>query len=579
MKQSSFVVPAAIAAVVLSVTACTGGSSGSSGGGSGGSSDGAVRVTGDANTVNKGTAKQGGSITYVIERNIANWNPLGNDTLVETQRIADVFDPSTFSALPDLKTIEMNSDLLVSAEETSTAPLTVVYKINPKAVWSDGSQISVEDFRYTWASSDPRQCPKCATTSTTGYDQIKSLEGSDGGKTVTVTFGKSFGDWKSLFSPILPAYVAKTLGDDGTPAGMAKSFNDGFRYATGFPNWSGGPFIITEWQDNQAATLEPNPKWYGTKPTLDKLIFRIITDTTQEVPALANNEVQVINPQPQLDLLKNVQALKGINYQVSTGLQSQSLSFNLNHEPLKDAALRKALFTAVDVNQMVAKTVGQFDSEIKPLRSRFYVPQQSPRYEDNLATLGTGDVKAATAILTAAGYKIDGGKLIDPKGTPVPPLVMRYTQNNAIQQTESALVAADAKKIGLTIDVQTTDSLGETLTHKPGKDYDIVASAFFSTPYTASNNAQLYQTGAGLNFGGYSNPKVDDLIDQALAISDEGQVATLINKADKIISEDAYEMPLYQMPGLIAYKDNIVNIRNNVSYFGAPYNAGEWGLK
>ena len=48
----------------------------------------------------------------------------------------------------------------------------------------------------------------------------------------------------------------------------------------------------------------PNPKWYGkTKPSLDKLIFRIITDQTQEPTALQNNEVQAIYPQPNADLV------------------------------------------------------------------------------------------------------------------------------------------------------------------------------------------------------------------------------------------------------------------------------------
>ena len=61
---------------------------------------------------------------------------------------------------------------------------------------------------------------------------------------------------------------------------------------------------------------------------------------------------------------------------------------------MKDPVLRRALFTVADVPQMISKTVGQFDSTIKPLGNRIFVPQQ-PGYQNNLGTLGSGDVAKA----------------------------------------------------------------------------------------------------------------------------------------------------------------------------------------
>lgn len=561
-------------AAVLAVSACS-----ASGGASGGGGGAAHQVRGDANTVNSGTAKQGGSITYVLERNILDWNPLAADIGVATQLIADVYDPAPFVTSPDLKTIEMNKDLLVSAEQVSTSPQVLVYKISPKAVWSDGTPISAADFDYVWKTSDPRTCPKCEVASTMGYDHISSLVASDGGKTVTVTLSQPFGDWKSLFAPLLPAQVAKKLGDDGTPAGLATSFNDGFRYKDSFPDWSGGPYMFKSWQTNQAATLVPNPKWYGKPPTLDSLIFRVVTDTTQEVPALQNNEVQIINPQPQVDLLRNVQALSGVNYQLVLGLRKQMLLPNLNHPAMRDPVLRQALFTATDVKQMITKTVGQFDSEVTPLRNRIYVPQQTPGYQDNLGTLGTGDLDKAKAELTAAGYHITSGQLIDPKGTPVPPLTMRYIANDQILQTICELFAASAKSLGVTINVQSTDSVGATVTHQAGKDFDIFAMTWVGQTFLATQYSQAFMSKAGLNFGGYSDAQTDSLLTQALAATDETTEAGLLNQVDQRLTQNAYILPLYQQPDLIAYKSNLVNVRANGTYFGPPYNGGEWGLK
>lgn len=540
---------------------------------------GAGLVEGERNTVNTGTAKQGGTITYVLERNILNWNPLGADIGVATQLIADVYDPAPFVSLPDLKTIELNKDLLVSAEQTSTSPQTLVYKIQPKAVWNDGTPISADDFIYTWKVSDPRVCPKCEVASTMGYDNMASVVGSDGGKTLTVTMSKPFGDWKSFFGPILPAHVAKKLGDDGTPEGMAKSFNEGFRYKNSFPDWSGGPFMFKSWQTNQAATLVPNPKWWGKPTTLDSLVFRVITDTTQEVPALQNNEVQIINPDPQVDLLRNIQALSDVKYQLVQGLRKTMVLPNLLNPAMQDTALRQALFTAANVPQIIEKTVGQFAKDVRPLRNRIFVPQQNPGYQDNLGDLGTGNTEKAKSVLSSAGYKVDGGKLIDPKGAAVPTLTMRYIANNQILQTVCELIAASAKELGVTIDVQPTDSIGATVTHQAGKDFDLFAMGWIGQIFLATQYSQAFMSKAGLNFGGYSSQRTDDLLKQALAATDEATVNGFLNDVDKQLSADAYILPLYQIPDLFAYKSNLVNVRANGTYFGPPYNGGEWGVK
>jgi ABC-type transport system substrate-binding protein len=53
--------------------------------------------------------------------------------------------PSAYVINPKLVP-QVNTDLLVSVEVTSTSPLTIQYVINPKAVWSDGVPVSADDF-------------------------------------------------------------------------------------------------------------------------------------------------------------------------------------------------------------------------------------------------------------------------------------------------------------------------------------------------------------------------------------------------------------------------------------------------
>jgi peptide/nickel transport system substrate-binding protein len=478
----------------------------------------------------------------------------------------------------------MNTDLLTSATVTSTSPQTVVYKINPKAVWSDGKPINVDDFIYAWKAEDGTDCSKCDIASTTGYSQIKSIVGSDNGETVTVVFTTPFSDWKSLFGTLMPYHVAVPQGLD--PVSLEKSWDTGF---AAVPTLSGGPFTISNFTKDQSVTETANPKWYGAKaPALDKVVYDMITDATQEPTALQNGEVDAIYPQPEVDLIKQLDGMSNTLYQLSLGLDFEHIDLNLQNPALQNVAVRQALFTAVDVKGMIARTVGPTDPAIAPLGNRMLLPGQKG-YQDDVTSLalGSGDIAAATKLLTTAGYKITGGKLIEPSGTPFPTLLMRYTVGNAVRATECQLFAAAAKQLGITITVSPTDSLGGTLVQKDANHkYDVIVFAWSGTPFPSSN-ASIYESDAaqgtagnwGNNFGHYSSPIVDKALQDSLTTTDPAQEITDLNAADKQISVDAYTLPLYQKPVILAYNAKWANIRVDATAVGPPYNSQEWGLR
>jgi peptide/nickel transport system substrate-binding protein len=543
------------------------------------------RLTGDPNTVNTAAVTKGGNLTYVLEKTIDNWNILTSaGNTFETAEVENSIYPNVFNVNPDLQPA-LNTDLMVSAEQTSASPQTLVYKINPKANWSDGKPINVDDFTYLWKAQDGVSCPKCDINSTTGYAAIQSITGADSGKTVTVVMKSPYSDWKAMFSTILPAHAATPQGLDAT--NLEASFDTGF--ATAPPKVSGGPFMISDFQKDQSVTTVPNPQWYGKNgPNVDKIIYRMITDATQEPPALQNHEVDAMYPQPEVDLIKQLDAMQKVVYQLDLGLVFEHIDLNLQNPALQDVAVRKALFTVTDVKGMIARTVGQIDPEIKPLGNRMFVPQQKG-YTDNVTSYGygSGDVAAATKLLTDAGYKITGGKLTDKTGKAFPALSMRYTQGNAIRQSECQLFADGAKKLGITVNVSPTDSLGGTLTQKDANHkYDVIVFAWVATPF-GSSNASLYQSdtaqGAagswGSNFGHYKNATVDAALADSITTTDPNKELQDLNDADKQLSVDAYTLPLYQKPVILAYADKWANIRDNATSVGPPYNTQDWGTR
>ncbi|MCX3062211.1 ABC transporter family substrate-binding protein [Streptomyces beihaiensis] len=587
------------AGLTLVLAACSSGGSGDNGKG-GSHSLASCSAPGKADTCNSGDRKPGGTFTYTIEKNIQQWNVLdSNGNVFETGEVMSAVLPQVFVPQPDLS-MKLNTDLVTSAQQTSDSPQTIVYKINPKAKWDDGTPISADDFIYYWRTMNGKDCPPppssdtsqtkgCLPFSTSGWDRIKSVTGSDGGKTVTMVMKKPYTDWKSLFGGgygLYPAHVAEKVA--GVPAGSADKMTGaqltkGWQYFNKTPPTkyaTAGAYKMTEWKDNDHATFVPDPKWYGkTKPTLKRLLFKVISDATQEPTALRNNEVQGIYPQPQVDLVSQIKSIPHVTYTIGSGLVWEHFDLNL-HNPVigKYKALRQAMFTAISVKDVIAKTVGQFDSKVKQLGSHNLVPGQ-PGYQDVVTPTGqgSGDLAKAKKYLTDAKFTGIGTALKTPDGKAVGPFNCRYTTGNAIRQSECQILQSSLHNLGIKVTIKPIGAadLGKVLT---GHQYDIIVFAWVDGPTPTSNAQGIWSTGQSSNFGGYSNKQVDKLLADSVGQTDTAKAMSMLNQADKIMTDDAYVLPLYQKPTFFAVQDRFVGMRDNATIVGPPYNVQDWGL-
>ncbi|GIF26520.1 peptide/nickel transport system substrate-binding protein [Actinoplanes tereljensis] len=528
-------------------------------------------------TCNTGETKAGGSLVYYEEQDIATWNTVGADGgHYATSVMLGGLIPGVYYGAPDTKP-GLNTNLVAEEPKvTSSSPQTVVYKIKPEAVWSDGTPISADDFAYAFRARNTKDCPDCASSSNSGYDILASVVGSDGGKTVTATFqpGKVYPDWKSLFGEIYPAHIAKAAGDDGTPAGLAKSWT---AFGKTQPTWSGGPFQIESYAQGQQLVEVPNPKWWGKKPSLDKLIFKIVTDQSSFVPALQNGEINAGDPQPNLDMVTQIQNQQGVNYRVAGGLSWEHIDLNLENKFLKDKALREAIFKAIDVQGIISRTVGTFWKDAKPLLNHNFTPE-SPYYKDVVSDTGVGkaDIEGAKKALTDAGYTGVGTALKTPKGEAVT-LRFRHTEGNVNRAATAELVQAKLKELGINMTIQTTNTLGATL---DSGDFDMIVFAWVNTPFFFQGAEQLWGKDSDSNYGHWVNPEADAVLKSGVQAGlDEAKGADLLNQADALMAKDYYVLPLFQRANFMVSKSDYVNIRPNSTSTGPTFNTEEWGLK
>ena len=103
-----------------------------------------------------------------------NWNPYNVDgNNAQLTGVRNALLPTFFNY--DTKgNATPNPNFVVSAEQTSDNPTTVNYKLNPKAVWGDGSPIDGDDMIATWKANNGSQ-KDFNIASTQGFDQIAKM--------------------------------------------------------------------------------------------------------------------------------------------------------------------------------------------------------------------------------------------------------------------------------------------------------------------------------------------------------------------------------------------------------------------
>ncbi|MFD5389124.1 ABC transporter substrate-binding protein, partial [Streptomyces sp. NPDC127074] len=202
-----------------------------------------------------------GTLRWALDAAPTTLNAFQKTADTGTQRIAGAVLPSLYT-LDARGRPQRNGDYLTAADVTSSDPKqVVVYKLNPKAVWSDGRPIGAEDFQAQWRALRGTD-EAYGTARNAGYDRIAKIEPGDKEHEVKVTFAKPYTDWRSLFTPLYPKSVM------GNPAVFTAPAAKGLAVGA-------GPFMVREVSDG-SVTLVRNPRWWGDRARLSRLVFQTV---------------------------------------------------------------------------------------------------------------------------------------------------------------------------------------------------------------------------------------------------------------------------------------------------------------
>jgi peptide/nickel transport system substrate-binding protein len=558
----------------------------------------------ETSAANTTPTKAGGEVTYAQEEEgVAYNNSVGANNSFANTVVNNLLQPGPFIT-DDKLGLVLWTDFVTSAEVTSASPQTLEYKLNPKAVWSDGVAIDCKDFYLAYMAQNgkvqkpnpdyspgakdkdgqpiPEKINAFDFASSGGYEQIKSVT-CNSPTDIVVVFDTPYADWKGLFGALVPAHIleAKTGVADVTKVDATTLSDDLVKIATfwstGFNNWdpalalSGAWYKVQKYTAGEGIVLVKNDKFWGTPAKLDQITLKTITDSTAQATALQNNEIQAIQPQADPGVADQLKKATGIDFKPSSGLIFEHLDMNMKNPIFQDIAVRKAFAACVDRQDIIDKLVGPVNPDTKPLNSLIFLPNQTG-YQDNFAPYGKFDIAASKSLLEGAGWKLGSDGVYAKGGTK---LAFRISHKGIQRRSDTTQnVIASCKQAGFAISEDSDKTFNAA--RLPKGDFDVALFAWVGTPFF-SGATGIYSAGGGSNYQAYVNDKIKPLYDKANAEFDDAKRLALMQQIDKLVIDDVVSIPLFQLPDMPAWSSTLQGPVYNGS-IGLTWNAETWSL-
>lgn len=294
-----------------------------------------------------------------------------------------------------------------------------------------------------------------------------------------------------------------------------------------------GPYSVVEFNGRDILYLDKFKDYWGEEPFFNKAEFHIITDDSLRVEKLLRGKMDI-----DANVVENYRTrLSGdsrVNLVTKPGATITILGVNTSGKfkdnPLSDIRLRQAISLAINRREMVAKACHGHAAPANQIAT-----QAIFGYAPNLSDIEQNIEKAS--------------QLIRPLRT-TDPIELTIKVSTAAW-VEGQILAEFLAPIGvkLTVDTLSWTELYNSIESGQAKFYLMGFAYSFGDASELLNDMVHSNSGAqdfGIrNLAGYTNPKLDQIIEQADREFDPAKRKQLLQEAIKITTNDLPFIPLY----------------------------------
>ena len=460
--------------------------------------------------------KQGGTLVASLGSNVRNLNP------AVQSGIATGFPGSQLFAAP----LRYDEDwtpqpYLAKSWEVSEDGLKVTLNLVDNAKFHDGKPVTSEDVAFSVDVIKEHHPFKSM------FAPVTSVDTPDA-HTAVLNLSQPHPALMLAMSGQLMAIIPKHIYGDGE---NPKTHPRNTENVVG-----SGPFKLVEYKSGEHVILERFDDFFMEgRPYLDKMVIRIIADPAARTLALESGEVDFasfeVAPQ-NINRLKKVDSLTVTPKGYGAIGPIDWLALNTTRGPLKEKKVRQAIAYAVDKN-FILKAIQRGTAANAPTG----VHPDSPFHNADVEQYEV-DLDKANALLDEAGFKKDGdGKRFG--------LTIDFGWGELKPNAE--YVRGALKKVGIDVTVRASADFPTWAKRMGEMDFDMSWDTVFNwgdpvigvhRTYLSSNIGK----GVWSNTQGYSNARVDELLEMAAKESDSEKRKALYKEFQEIVAD---EVPLY----------------------------------
>lgn len=452
----------------------------------------------------------------------------------------------------------------------------VEFTLNPKAKWSDGKPVTVDDVLFTYDILTEKGRPPYNNR----MSRVEKIERT-GERSVRFVFNdKSDREFPLLIAstmPVLPKHVIdpKTFGNSTLKAPIGS-----------------GPYLVAGVQPGQRIVYKRNPDYWGKDlpvrhgfDNFDRLTVEYYRNETSMFESFKKGLLDIFidaNPtrwETSYDF-PAVKQGKVIKESFAKGTPANMLGFVFNtRRPIfQDRRVRQALGLLFDFEwanrnlfaDQYRRTQSFWEgSELssvgKPADARekaLLAPFPDAVREDVMSgtwhtpiTDGSGHdrapAKKAYDLLRDAGFHMQDGRAVDDSGKALQFEIMTRSPD---EEKIALAYKRNLARLGISANIRTADD-AQYQQRLQTFDYDMILGAL--TGSLSPGNEQWMRWGSAsrdaqgsFNYPGVADPAVDAMIEALLAARTRAEFVSAVRALDRVLISGDYYIPLYHLPNL-----------------------------
>ncbi len=441
---------------------------------------------------------------------------------------------------------------LAKSWEIRRGGLEILFHLRPGVRWHDGQPFTSRDVLFTYSVLVDTNV---ATPFGADFADVRRVEAVDG-LTVRVLYRRPFAPaLESWGMGMIPEHIFLTGPVNGHPAN---------RRPVGT-----GPFKFVEWKADEKIILEANLDYFEGRPHFDRVVTRIIPDSSVEFLELRSESIDSMGLTPD-QYQAYPEFFRRYNKFRYPAFSYTFLAFNMNHPFFKDVRVRRALGLALDKRDIIQGVLLGFG---RPATGPF--PPSSWAFDPTVPDTPY-DPDRARALLAEAGWKdADGDGTLEKDARPFHFTVIT-NQGNKLRELTATILQAHLARVGVKMDIRILEWSSFLHNYVDKNNFDALVLG-----WNLSRDPDQYviwhssQRGPGkYNFAGYANPVADKLWEEARRTFDLVERRRLYHKLHRILNEDAPYLFLYYPESLPTVHKRVQGVQPAPA--GIGWNFREW---